>query len=486
MLGVEMYYAVKTLLDRGKNLSEISRVLGIDRKTVRKIRDRLKEGKISPPEFSRKSVLEPYKDEIIEYLSEGLSAVLIHQKLLREKEISVSYSCVKKYVRKLKGSEGVYIPLLLPPGEEAQVDFGYIGYFYNSEGKKEKYWIFCMVLSYSRYKYYEIVKSQDVKTFLNCHINAFEYFGGVPRVVKIDNLKSGVLQTNFYEAIYQREYFNMLSYYGSSPVACKVKYPQEKGKVESGIKYVKNNFFKSTKEKEVSKIKVFLLKWQEEVCNRKIHGTTRKVPYEQFIKKEKEKLLSLPPNRYEIYEIGERIVSSYSHITYQYNYYSVPYKYVGEKVTIYSNSKVLKVYNANYEEIAVHAISSSKGEFISKESHNPKLSSKDYMCKSKEIGENTYSFFKKLKEEKPYHYHRMMHGIFSLLKIYEREVVDLACKRAVEYNAISYLSVKNICEKGLYRESEESSSTAVRCGGHSSDLRKYDRISEGVSYVVNQ
>ena len=80
----------------------------------------------------------------------------------------------------------------------------------------------------------------------------------------------------------------------------------------------------------------------------------------------------------------------------------------------------------------------------------------------------------------------MMHGIFSLLKIYEREVVDLACKRAVEYNAISYLSVKNICEKGLYRESEESSSTAVRCGGHSSDLRKYDRISEGVSYVVNQ
>ena len=222
--------------------------------------------------------------------------------------------------------------------------------------------------------------------------------------------------------------------------------------------------------------------------NGKIKFLTKSEPIEKiiFIKKEKEKLLSLPPNRYEIYEIGERIVSSYSHITYQYNYYSVPYKYVGEKVTIYSNSKVLKVYNANYEEIAVHAISSSKGEFISKESHNPKLSSKDYMCKSKEIGENTYSFFKKLKEEKPYHYHRMMHGIFSLLKIYEREVVDLACKRAVEYNAISYLSVKNICEKGLYRESEESPSTAVRCGGHSSDLRKYDRISEGVSYVVNQ
>ncbi len=130
MLRVEMYYTVKTLLSQGKNISEISRELGIDRKTVRKIRNKVKDGKVEPPKFSRVSVLEPFKEEIKEYLSEGLTAVLIHQKLTSKYDLSVSYSCVKKYVRKLKDPNGISIPLISPPGEEAEVDFGYIGYFY--------------------------------------------------------------------------------------------------------------------------------------------------------------------------------------------------------------------------------------------------------------------------------------------------------------------------------------------------------------------
>lgn len=264
MLGVEMYYTVQTLLKQGKNISQISRELGIDRKTVRKIRDKVKDGEVKVPEFSRKSILDPYKEEIIEYLSEGLSAVLIHKKLVQQYELSVSYSCVKKYVKKLKGPGVAYIPLITPPGEEAQVDFGYVGYFFDSKRKKKvKSWIFCMVLSHSRYSYYELVQSQDVKTFLRCHINAFNFFKGVPKTVKIDNLKSGVLKANFYEPKIQREYAEMLRYYGSSPIACKVKYPQEKGKVESGIKYVKNNFIKSLEEEDYFKVAQRLREWQE-------------------------------------------------------------------------------------------------------------------------------------------------------------------------------------------------------------------------------
>jgi transposase-like protein len=79
-----MYYTVQTLLKQGKNISQISREVGIDRKTVRKIRDHVKDGEVKPPEFSRKSVLEAYKDDIVNYLSEGLSAVLIHDKLAEE------------------------------------------------------------------------------------------------------------------------------------------------------------------------------------------------------------------------------------------------------------------------------------------------------------------------------------------------------------------------------------------------------------------
>ena len=102
MKGVAMYYTVKTMLEHGKSISAIARDLGIDRKTVRKIRDRVKNGEIKTPVMKRKSKLDTYKEEIIGYLEKGFSGVLIHQKLT-EKGVDISYSGVKKYVRKLKG-----------------------------------------------------------------------------------------------------------------------------------------------------------------------------------------------------------------------------------------------------------------------------------------------------------------------------------------------------------------------------------------------
>lgn len=476
-----MYYSVKTLSKKGKNISQISRELGIDRKTVRKILSRLKDGEVKVPEFSRKSILEPYKEEIIEYLSEGLSCVLIHRKLLEQHDcLSVSYSCVKKYVRKIKGPGKVYVPLISPPGEEAQVDFGYCGYLYDSKSRKKvKSWIFCMVLSFSRYKYFEIVQSQDVKTFLRCHINAFNFFKGVPKTIKIDNLKSGVLKANFYEPKIQKEYAKMLEYYGASPLTCKIRYPEEKGKVESAIKYVKNNFFKYTKETDYYKTKELLRNWQNDICNKRVHGTTRKVPLEQFVEKEQNSLLPLPSKEYEVLDISERIVNRYGHIAYRYNFYSVPYQYIGKKVTIKSNDVVLKIYNESNEEIAVHPLSSATGEFITNEFHNPRLKQIDYEKISLTMGPNVYEFYTNLKEKNP-HYQRIMTGVFNLAKRYGGATVDLACKRANEFNLISYSSVRKICENGLYADKYAFSGESVISGGYYNDLKQYDLIEGGL------
>ena len=97
-----MYYTVKTLLETGKSISEVARELGIDRKTVRKIRDKVKDG-VKVPAIKRRSILDPYRDLIIEYLNEeGLTGVLIHKRLVEEYNLDVTYNCVKKYVRKLR------------------------------------------------------------------------------------------------------------------------------------------------------------------------------------------------------------------------------------------------------------------------------------------------------------------------------------------------------------------------------------------------
>lgn len=475
-----MYYAVKTLLETGKSISEVARELGIDRKTVRKIRDKVKEV-VKVPAIKRRSILDPYRDLIMEYLNEeGLTGVLIHKRLVEEYNLNVTYNCVKKYVRKLRPVEGAYVPIITPPGFEGQVDFGYAGYFIK-DGKKIKCWIFNMRLSYSRYDYYEIVEKEDVNTFINCHIHAFEFFGGTPETVKIDNLKSGVLSANFYEPSIQIYYANMLKHYGSNPITCKINNPREKGKVESGIKYVKNNFLKGLKSKDYYEAKSSLSKWTNEV-NKRIHGTTRKVPYEQFINKEKDKLKKLPEQRYELWELDRRVVNKYGHISYRYNFYSVPSAYVGKTVHIKSNNRILKIYDEEFKEIANHIINNNKGEFITVEAHNPRLnnimSEKDYENKSKNIGVNTVLFFHKLKEKKPYHYHRMMRGIFKLTKIYSEKIVDAACKRAVKFGSFSYLSVRKICEDGLY-ELDECANQSVTCGGFGNDLKLYDTLTDG-------
>ena len=187
--------------------------------------------------------------------------------------------------------------------------------------------------------------------------------------------------------------------------------------------------------------------------------------------------------RYEIWELDKRVVGKYGHISYRYNFYSVPSVYVGKTVNIKSNNKLLKIYDEEFKEIVNHMINSQRGEFITVEAHNPRLknimSEGDYEDKAREIGVNATKFHHKLKEIKPYHYHRMMQGIFKLTKIYGLKIVEAACKRANEFSSYSYLSVKKICEGGLYTVND-TSNQAVMCGGYGNDLSLYDNLNNRV------
>lgn len=283
MKGVPMRYSVDTMIKLGRTISYISRTLRIDRKTVRKIREEIKAngGAVIRPVIKKASMLDPYEEFIKDCLSNGLSGVLIHNKIQSEKGLNIAYSTVRDYIKKFKVSKEIYLPLILPAGSEIQVDFGYAGYLIKDD-RKVKAWIFAATLSHSRYAYYELVTNQSVKTFMSCHINAFEFFGGAPKMVKIDNLRAGVLKANFYEPQIQKQYADMLLFYGCLPIVCDPYYPQEKGKVESGVKYAKNNFIKSLSTKDFYRVQSLLRDWVNNTCNTRIHGTTRKIPKEVF------------------------------------------------------------------------------------------------------------------------------------------------------------------------------------------------------------
>ncbi|MCP5061952.1 MAG: IS21 family transposase [Ignavibacteriae bacterium] len=450
-----MYTTIKTLKDKGLNKSEVVKATGHDWKTVSKTFKAIENGEEQPKRKAHVKILDSKKEEIIKWLEEGLTGVLIHERL-NNNGTKVSYSNVKLFCKDIKRKNNIFIRIHTKPGEEAQVDFGYVGLTKDNNGKKRKTWVFNMRLSYSRKDYFEKVYDQKVETFIGCHINAFEYFGGVPSCVRIDNLKAAILEANFYEPIYQHQYKSFTEYYGFNSIPCRIYHPNDKGKVESGIKYVKNNFYNGRTFKDEHDQDRQLKNWQDNKCNKRIHGTTRKVPDEVFYNEEKQYLLYLPFQRYKISEVGTRKVYHDCHIFVDYNYYSAPFKCVGKEVEIEKTKELVKIFHNN-EEIATHIRIKGRGEFSTQEHHYPKYKRYSdteyqelYQAKMSVIGPYAEQIFLYILETSPYCWTRPVQGILSLKKNFPNEIINLSCKRALAYGVNKYSIIKNICSNGSY------------------------------------
>ncbi len=234
-------YNDTNVMEKGLNKSEISRATKHDWKTISKVITKLESGQSWPDKKPHPCLLDPHKEIILELIEKGLSAVRIHEKLAAL-GIPGAYPTVKRYVGNIKKRENIFVRIHTKPAEEAQVDFGYAGYTLDDTCKRRKTWVFNMKMSYSRLDFYKKVYNQRVETFIECHEEAFKYFGGTPECVRIDNLKAAILNANFYEPVYQRLYKNFADHYGFQIIPCRTYHPNDKGKVESGIKYVKGNF----------------------------------------------------------------------------------------------------------------------------------------------------------------------------------------------------------------------------------------------------
>lgn len=452
-----MHTTIETLWKKGMNKSQIAAAINHDWKTVNKVIKAIEAGEQLPIKKPHPKKLDPYQEQIIQWIEQDLSGLRIYEKLVDDFEINISYSAVKNYISTIKSKKETVIRFHSEPGEEAQVDFGYVGFVTDNKGKKRKGWVFNMRLSYSRLDYYEVVFDQKVETFIKCHINAFDYFGGTPEYVKIDNLKSAILNANFYESVYQTLYKNFADYYGFNPLPCRVRKPQEKGKTESGIKYIKNNFFAGRTFQNKKDLDLKLNNWLKEYCNSRIHGTTRKVPYQLFEQVEQNKLMPLPDQTFKLTQVGARKVYTDCHVYINYNYYSVPFEYVGSLVNIELCDNLVKIYYQN-KLIATHPKLRDKGEFSTIGSHYPKFKrylsteyQEIYQVKMREIGCFAEQIFFNIVDKQPRDWNRFVQGIISLQKTYNSNIIDLACKRALAFNVYQYSVIKNICKNGLYK-----------------------------------
>ena len=375
-----------------------------------------------------------------------LTGRLIYQRL-REKALPVSESGVRRYLRTLQKAE-VYVHVPTIPGAECQIDFGYFGKF-RKEGKEVKVWVYCQVLSHSRYAFYKAVTNQTTETFFRCQIEAMEFFGGVPATLKIDNLGAGVLQADFYQPLIQKQYVDLAAHYQTTVVTCRIARGQDKGIVESGIKYVKNSFLKNLESRELDALEKELAYWNKTVCNLRLHGTLRTTPLDIFLREEKKHLRPLPLKRYELFRYESRTVNQFGHIYYNYNQYSVPAHFAGETVVIASNGTVLKVIKDEIQ-VALHLINHHRGKNITIDHHQPfhkRVKTTEYYRQLIEpIGEHALALFERLVDTYPFEWKRMCNGIRQLSQKYTQPLMNEACKRVLSAIHPDYRQVKEQVE----------------------------------------
>jgi transposase len=458
MLEVAMQTTIKSLHKKGYSQAYIARTLGVSRNTVSKVIKSEERGEEQLIKKPYPSILDEFKEFIEIQLNKGLSKQRIYQDLVRDYNFKGSYTAVKDYSRKLLSTtQKVYMVMTSLPGEEAQVDYGYVGTI-KVDGKPRKAWVFIMALSYSRYMYASIVFDQSVKSFIQSHVEAFHFFGGVPETVKIDNLKAAVVEADFYEPVLQRTYASFAAHYGFYAQPCRIYTPTDKGKVESNVKYVKDNCFKGRDFKDIKDAREFLSRWLTETANKRIHGTIKKIPLELFETAEKPKLLKLPQEDFIFSKTAQATVHPNCHVAYGGNYYSVPYAYIGCEVDVIEINNLVKVFYKN-EEIALHNLcKDSKGDHITNTEHYPEsknITTEEILSRQetemKQIGSYALEFFYAFCRKgliSKYLYHNIS-GVLALRKNYADSVIDQACRRALYYNSITYGTVKKICERGL-------------------------------------
>lgn len=370
----------------GTSARETARLLGMSRKTVQAYRDALvKAGLLDgdphtipdletlkasvlthhPPKPAPQetSTVEAWADLVASMAAKGAGPKAIYDRLRLEHDgFTGSYWAVKRLCRRLREEAGVQpqdvaIPVETAPGEIAQVDFGYLGKLYDPETRTHrKAWVFVMVLGFSRHLFARIVFDQRAETWLQLHIAAFTAFGGVVGTVVPDNLKAAVIRAVFGAeggAALNRSYRELARHFGFKIDPTPAYSPQKKGKVESAVKYVVQNFWRPRQFHDVHEANAELERWTRSIAGTRHHGQTGKRPWELFEALERPRLRPLPAVPFEPVAWHEAKVHRDSHVAFDKRLYSVPWRLLGQTVWIKATDTTVAIYHDD-ERVATH------------------------------------------------------------------------------------------------------------------------------------
>jgi transposase len=411
------------------------------------------------------SSLEPYRAEVTAWLAEGRKPRTIWRLLQKHHTpLTASESAVWRLVRSIRAQQPpppVVARIETAPGEVAQVDFGFVGYLRDPQtGQGRKAWAFVAVLAWSRHMYAEFVFDQKLATWLVCHQHAFEYFGGVPQRIVLDNLKTAIVHayTVDQDPVVQQSYRECAEHYGFLIDPCLPRRPEHKGKVErGGVGYLQQSFIPLLEgEPTLVEANQQLRQWLATTAGLRVHGTTRAVPLARFEHTEQAALQPLPTTAYDPAVWKACRLHRDGHVTFEKAYYSAPQRYLGQTLWLRAGLQDVRLFTDHFELVTTHPRATQPGQRFTQPDHLPAAKAQALSCtrascqaQAEAIGLATQQVIAELLTSRPVDRFRTALRILRLAETFSPARLEAACALGLAHGDTSYVTLKRLLRDGL-------------------------------------
>jgi transposase len=434
-----------------------------------------------PGRSPQASACEPYREWIEAGVRQGRTAMAIWQDLVDDHGFASGYASVKRFVAKLRDEapRDAHPVITTAPGEEGQVDYGDGPMVRHPEtGKYRRTRLFVFTLGYSRKGVRLLTWKSSSQIWSELHEKTFRRLGGAPRVVVLDNLKEGVLAPDVYDPALNPLYRDVLAHYGVTALPCRVRHPDRKGKVESGVRHAQQKV-RGMRFESLEQAQTYLDRWERRGADTRIHGTTKRQVAEMYAE-ERPHLLALPIEPFRYYQHGERTVHLDGAVEVEAAYYHAPPGWLGQRVTVQWDVLWVRLLDPRTGELLREYVRQERGKRRMREEDRPKrtpATTLQLLARAKRAGKHVGEVCEAIHRQDGEPGVRRILGVLSLCKRHGIPRVDDACAAALHLALPNYPFVKRYLERQLLPLSLKQVDPLIRELTHYRDL--IDRRTEG-------
>jgi transposase len=393
-----------------------------------------------------------YRELIELELSRGRNAMGIWQDLVDRHGFAGGYKSVKRFVRKLRGAPSPEARVIIETrlGEECQVDYGTGPMVRDPDsGKYRRTRLFVLTLGSSRKCVRLLAFRSSARVWAELHEKAFRRLGGSPRIVVLDNLREGVLSPDFYDPGLNPLYRDVLAHYGVTALPCKVRDPDRKGKVESGVGHAQKTPLKGKKFESLEEAQAYLDHWEEHWADKRIHGRTKRQVAAMFAE-EKPHLQALPLEPFRYYQYGERTVHLDGCVEVEAAYYGAPPGWIGRKVNVQWDAMFVRLLDPRSGELLREHLSGKRGGHRIRDADRPRRTPPQLLqllARAHKAGPNIGAVCDAIHARQGELGLRRIQGVLQLVKQYGSAASDDACAAALELRVAEYRFVRRYLER---------------------------------------